>query len=258
MEKVRYRMAHHMDSPRWAKYVDKVAFKDYARGKGVATPRTLSLFSDPSQMNPAELPADCVIKANNGWARNIFIKAGTIRIVGDSSDHVLAGQSTVTAWDTCLLLLQDWIAHPWNPDVEPQYKHIPPRIMVEELLDPIPEDLKFYVFDGKVRLIQVDRGRYGNHFRDLFDQDWQHLDVHYMLEHSPDPMPRPSNLTELLRAAEALSDSLDFVRVDLFNLPSGILGSELTLTPSAGNRSGGRDFDPPEFRYELGRYWKLP
>lgn len=258
MEKVRYRMRHHMDSPRWARYVDKVAFKDYAKSKGVATPRTLNLFSDPSEMNPSQLPASCVIKANNGWARNIFIKDAVIGIVGDSSDHPLTGQSALASWHDCLSLLQDWIAHPWNPDVEPQYKYIAPKILVEELLDPIPEDLKFYVFDGKVKLIQVDQGRYGKHFRDLFDQEWKHLAVRYMLANSPTPMQRPSNLAQLLHTAEVLSDDLDFVRVDLFNLPTGILGSELTLTPSAGNRSGGRDFEPPEFGHELARSWKLP
>jgi hypothetical protein len=258
MEKVRFRMAHHMDSPRWVKYVDKVAFKDYARGKGVATPRTLRLFSDPSEIDPARLPVDCVIKANNGWARNIFIKGASILIVGASSDHPLVGQSTLSAWDSCLSILREWVSQPFDPNGQPQYKHIPPKILVEEFLEPIPRDLKFFVFDGVTKLIQVDQGRYGQHFRDLFDPDWRHLPVRYTYPNSPTPMRRPSNLVPLVQTAELLSDHLDFVRVDLFNLPGRILGSELTLTPDAGNRSGGRDFDPPEFGYELARSWRIP
>jgi len=224
----------------------------------VDTPRTLAIVSDPHELDPLELPAGCVIKANNGWARNLLVKDSRIQIVGNTSDHPLHGKPVVEAWDGCLKILNEWFTNPFNPRKEPQYKHIEPKIFVEELLDPVPTDLKFFVFDGTVRMIQIDQDRYGEYCRDLFDPDWNHLPVRYTLPNSPSPMARPENLEELIQVSEVLSDDLDFVRVDLFNISNRILGSELTLTPSAGNLAGLPVFDPPGFRYELSRFWNFP
>ena len=124
----------------------------------------------------------------------------------------------------------------------------------------IPPDLKFFVFHGHCRFIQVDGGRFGRRTQDFFTREWDHL----ALSGGPpwaDPAPqRPGRLEEMVRLAETLGDETDFVRVDLYDMPATdvedgrIVFGELTSFPAGGDSP----FDPESFNREFGRTWTVP
>jgi TupA-like ATPgrasp len=101
------------------------------------------------------------------------------------------------------------------------YTMIPRRIVVEKLLvdgnHQVPSDYKFFVFNGTVRIIQVDFDRFVGHKRNLYDRTWNLLPVHYGYEHGPD-VPRPANLDRMFDLAEKLARPFDFVRVDFYDV----------------------------------------
>ena len=137
---------------------------------------------------------------------------------------------------------------------EPQYKDIPPRIVVEPLLltaaGSVPEDYKFYVFHGSVRMIHVDTGRFTGHKRSLFDPVWRRLKVESKFPSAGDLKP-PARLQEMMAAAEELGRDFEFVRVDLYCVDGKMFCGEITHTPDGGLAR----FKPADFDLVLGRLW---
>jgi hypothetical protein len=127
-------------------------------------------------------------------------------------------------------------------------------LIVEEFLGSgqPPVDHKFLVFGGRVELVQVDTGRFGEHRRRLYSPDWTPVDVVEAV--APGPLtPPPDSLQEMTKVAEALGADFDFVRVDLYDVDGEVWFGELTPYPG-----GGLDpFDPVLDRV-LGSYWQLP
>ncbi|MCF6743610.1 hypothetical protein E9529_04855 [Blastococcus sp. KM273128] len=129
-------------------------------------------------------------------------------------------------------------------------------LVVEEAIGggALLDDYKFFVFDGQVAAIQVDRGRSTRlHSRSFYTPDWEPLPVQKTLPGGP-PTPAPAELAGMLRAAEVLGRSFDFMRVDLYGTGGQIWFGELTPYP------GGRvtPFEPASFDAWLGSRWALP
>lgn len=118
---------------------------------------------------------------------------------------------------------------------EEQYRRLPWKILVEGSLgtEP-PSDFRFYSSRGRVLFCQFDQGRFGDHRQALFTvPGHRHIPIQdqYLL---PEPLPeRPAHWEEMIRIASDLSKPFDFVRVDLYDLPSGVYFSEFTFTPNA-------------------------
>jgi hypothetical protein len=114
----------------------------------------------------------------------------------------------------------------------------------------IPPDHKVYVIGGAVRFIQVDRGRFGRHTRNLYDTDWRRLPVRLTLDnHAPDP--RPPELDRMIALALKLAAPFEFLRVDLYLCEGRLIVGELTSYPGAGFER----FIPSDFALELGAHW---
>ena len=114
----------------------------------------------------------------------------------------------------------------------------------------MPADYKLYVIGGAVRFIQVDRGCFGRHTRNLYDADWHLLPVRLSLEnHAPDP--RPDCLAEMLDITLRLSAGFEFLRVDCYVVGGRLYVGELTNYPGAGFER----FMPHAFALELGAHW---
>ena len=176
--------------------------------------------------------------------------SGWVRIVRDRST-VDRGQLV----DTC----RGWLAtNYYDHTGDWIYKDIPPRILVEELIDDgsgrTPADYKLFTFDGRVRAIQVDVDRFVGHRRDLYSPDWRRFDVVYGYPNIIGGAARPPHLAAMIAAAEALGQGLDFIRADFYDTGRRIFFGELTVTP--GN---GLDwFEPRAFDTQLGAFWSLP
>lgn len=121
---------------------------------------------------------------------------------------------------------------------EKVYKNLIPKIIFEELLldedGKIPNDLKCFCFNGKVKFIQVDLDRFSNHARIIFDEKWNKLPVQLQYPMSVKNIPKPDCFDSVIVIAEKLSKNFDFIRVDLYILNNKIYFGELTNYPGCG------------------------
>jgi len=141
---------------------------------------------------------------------------------------------------------------------EPGYAPIRPRLLAERMLRQAdgspPLEHKFFVFDGRVRLIWtivVDRNR--SRFDAVYDPDWNRLGWHAANQRYEHPLPRPERLDEFIALAERLGAEFDHVRVDTYDWADGIRVGELTLY----SYSGLKPFVPDEADFVLGSWWRL-
>lgn len=223
---------------------DKLAVRPYiALRLGPAVlPQLYCVSSDPASIPFDRLPKSFVIKANHG--------SGWIEIVRDKStldrDWLV---KTCVSW-----LTQNW----YDKTQEWAYRYIRPRILVEELIqgsgDSLPNDYKFFVFNGQVELIEVDTGRFSDHRQQFFNSKWEKLPVRRQRPEIFGEIPPPPHLSEMIAAAEVLGTGWDFIRVDFYDTDRRFYVGELTTTPARALHS----FSPKEFDRYLGARWKLP
>jgi TupA-like ATPgrasp len=204
-------------------------------------PKLYYITSRPETIPFDELPNRFVVKPTHG--------SGWVHLVTDKSTLDRAA-----LLETC----SGWLKRSFYQETrEIVYKHIKPRIIVEEFIDDgsgtAPKDYKLFVFGGIVELIQVDTGRLTAHRRGLYTPAWEKINVRYEYDEIIGEVPRPAHLAEMVSAAETLGHEWDFVRVDFYDTGDHLYFGELTLTPEGGM---GR-FYPTEFDYYLGRRWNL-
>jgi hypothetical protein len=137
------------------------------------------------------------------------------------------------------------------------YQDQPHRLIVEPMLTDergnVPADYKAYVIGGRIRFIQVDRNRFGNHTRNLYSRDWDMINARLTLkQHTPDA--RPARLNELVSVAERLALNFEFLRVDFYVSDDWLYVGELTNYPGAGFER----FIPASYSEKLGKYWSNP
>ncbi len=139
---------------------------------------------------------------------------------------------------------------------EGNYRHLRPKIIVEEFLSEdgvtVPKDYKLFCFHGVPKLVQVDCGRFQEHRRNLYDDQWARLPVTYAHPNGGVDQ-RPAKLAEMLTIAAQLAAGFSFVRVDLYVASQGVRVGELTfcpgganevLAPAAADIALGKLFDP--------------
>lgn len=138
------------------------------------------------------------------------------------------------------------------------YGRVERTAMIERLMQSetgaIPEDYKFFCYDGCVHFIEVDGSRFSGHRRDFFDREWRHLDAVLSYRQHDAPPPPPALLERMIRIAERLATGIDFVRVDLYALGEDVKFGELTCYPGSGMEV----FVPAHWDEVMGRPWKLP
>jgi hypothetical protein len=104
------------------------------------------------------------------------------------------------------------------------------------------------------KLIQVDLDRFTDHKRNLYDTDWNVIDVSYLYPKAENNVEPPENLTEILEIASMLASDFPFVRVDLYNIKGKIIFGEMTFYPESGTGL----FKPLEYDNKLGNLFTLP
>ena len=114
-------------------------------------------------------------------------------------------------------------------------------------------DYKFLCFQGKPKYIVLDVDRYKDHKRNIYDTNWNFIDVHTDHPTFGDSFPKPIELDEMLQIARKLSEDFPCVRVDLYVVNRKIYFGELTFYPWTGYVK----FDPDEFDFSLGNHFTL-
>ena len=222
---------------------DKLAMKDYALKEapaGLDVPRTIWSGSDIRDLETAELPEHWVLKPNH--------RTGLIYFGKGRPDH--RELSAVTAaWLSAFEAsqLREWA-----------YSKARPMLLAEELMGTPgtpPRDYKFFVFDGKVAVVDMHTDRYTVHQARTYWPDWSPLDVVMSGSDGQAPVgPPPPNLDQMLEIAAQLGRPFDFMRVDLYDDNGVIKFGELTPYPCSGLLR----FIPASFDTELGKAWTLP
>lgn len=139
------------------------------------------------------------------------------------------------------------------------YKNVKPRIIAEKYM--VDEsgielkDYKIFCFNGKAKFILVDFGRFSNHYRNIYDLDWNLLDLQIKFpSDNNNKIPKPKKLDEMINIAEKLSKDIPHLRVDLYSINEKIYFGELTFY----HGSGFTNFLPEEWNNIVGDLLELP
>lgn len=257
-------------NPLFIQLQDKYAVRHYAASRGVATAPLLHVTDDPATIPFYELPRDYMIKATHGWRWNIRCLDSRHYLFGDGREMAWQDQpespttpigSPTLSHEEVRDICSRWLKsrHARN---EWAYQHIPPRIIVEDLLKPREGDelldYRFYTFNGKVKAINVGSPSYRrDHLNVFFDPSWNRIELTAYGEALPPALPqRPASLPAMLDVAERLGTGVDFVRIDLYDTTQGVVLGEMTIYPESGNR--GTPTSCRHFNQRLGEEWRMP
>ncbi|SLM49011.1 conserved protein of unknown function [Nitrospira japonica] len=242
-EKLHWLSRHYRD-PVMTELADKYSVRAFVekRAGSEYLNELYGVWEDPSVIPFDRLPGAFALKVTSGSGQNILCR-DRLALDRDATIRQLAKWMKHSEY---------WVSREWA------YKDIRARVIAESLLldesGDVPQDYKFFCFDGVPRFIQVDTGRFTDHRRDLFDLDWQKLPVTYTYPCSDAPLLRPRMLDAMLDLAAKLSQGFPFVRVDLYNIGDSIKFGEMTWYPGGGLER----FSPSEYDFVFGEAVTLP
>jgi len=196
---------------------------------------------DPREVDWSTIPLPAVVKPTHGSGTGVFL-------------HDRAGIDA---------FLDSNIASRWLSDTHHQinrewaYSQVDPQIIVERMLvdsSDAPDDYRFFVFSGKIALIELRLRRNGIVYESYFTASWTRIPVAtgYYPEY-PGEVPRPAKLDEMFCVARKLAGDIDFMRVDLYCPGDKVFVGELTLYPGGGFAGA----SPDEFEKTLGDLLQL-
>lgn len=262
-DKVRYKMLRD-HRPLMVTYADKARMRQHV-GQTVGRqhlPVDWAVLPDAGALLGLELPDEFVLKPTHG--------SGACVVVDRGAPAQARLPPAVHGWVYCRVrpeqalrtelhdIAAGWLSRRYGrgPNHEWAYGHASRQLVVEELLrgpdGGPPDDVKLFVFHGRCRFVQLDRGRFGVHTTDFLTRDGTPVDL--TGGHPRGGLAAPARLTELVELAERLADGTDFVRVDLYDLPDRIVVGELTSSPAGGDSP----FSSTAWEVEFGRTWQVP
>lgn len=189
------------------------------------------------------LPGKYFLKANHGSGFNFQLTA---------PDDLIDKRNEIVA------LANQWLNTPYGvPQGEWPYATYSPELFLEKFLEfrsgALPDDYKFYCFNGRPKFIKYISGRSVSIRKSHFDPSWNAfpIAVDEDLRHE-NPVEKPRNLEEMIAVASKIASQFDFVRVDLYSDGIGaIVFSELTFTPGDALNK----FSDPAFDLYFGNFF---
>ena len=192
----------------------------------------IKIYDNVDEINFDELPNKFVLKWNFGCGYNIIC-----------TDKSKLNQNVTRK------ILKKWGKSKFHlHNSELHYKNIKRKIICEKFIEPekgiLPDDYKFYCFNGKAEYVMIcsDRDK-GNTKFYFYDRDWNLVKLNKKSQNLPESfnIEKPKMMEKLFEYADKLSLSFPFVRVDLYTSEDNIYFGELTFTPSAGLDTGYTD-----------------
>uniref|UniRef100_UPI00404879C0 ATP-grasp fold amidoligase family protein n=1 Tax=Shewanella baltica TaxID=62322 RepID=UPI00404879C0 len=140
---------------------------------------------------------------------------------------------------------------------ESQYLDIESLVLIEDLIGDqkmAPEDFKFHIFNNQGNIkwfLQVDIGRFSNHRRNIYNDNFELCD--FKIKHGPCVYKLPSRerLLEMSELAIKLAGGVEYVRVDFYLVNEKIYFGEMTYTHGGGYER----FYPKNMDEKFGSYW---
>lgn len=133
--------------------------------------------------------------------------------------------------------------------------HTDGTIAIKELPQKEIVDYKLFCFNGKVKFLKVDFGRFTSHHANYYSPEGTLLpfcELSYPSDVEAN-ISLPSNLNTMIHLAERLSEDKRFLRVDFYNCNGSILFGELTFYPASGLGK----ISPDSYDYRIGKILKL-
>ncbi|MGG4287969.1 ATP-grasp fold amidoligase family protein [Priestia megaterium] len=243
-EKIQWYKIYHRNSL-MTQCADKYEVRQYINSKGLAHILTelYATYENAEEIDFSTLPQKFVMKTTNGSGTNILCE--------DKSE---LNPNQVKSFLEGYMQRNNYSAgREWS------YKNIVPKIIVEELLEDKENqfsginDYKFLCFNGKAKYIVLDVDRHIEHKRNIYDADWNFMDIDTDYPSFGDVVSKPQGLEEMLEIANKLSADFPFVRVDLYWVNNKVYFGELTFYPWTGYVQ----FTPDEFDFKLGNEFTL-
>lgn len=243
-EKMQYAKLY-LNTPLKTKLADKYAVREWVSNKigdKYLIP-LIGVWDNYADINFDELPNKFVFKANHGASWNLIVKDKK------SIEHKREK-----------IKFDKWMSKNFafsTGTIQLQYRDIKPRIIVEKYIEDSKgelNDYKFLCFNGKVYYCWIDVGRYSNHYRNVYDLEWQLQPWNqHTYENTPFNVEKPENFEEMIEVAKILCQGFSHVRVDLYNVDGKIYFGEMTFT----NGSGHELIYPEQYDYNLGELWNI-
>lgn len=240
-EKVQYRKLYGNHAV-YAFLADKYAVREFVRER-VGDRYLVTLYGVYDRLTPEifrDLPDRFIIKATHGCKWH--------QVVRDKSSLDIA--ATVRSFNGYMRRRYGRTSGQYH------YRLIPPRIVIEELLDDAgdsPPDYDFFCyhhdegFDYSLSVV-MPHGTRAVHF----DNDWRVMNMTCTAAEA-ERVKDPANFAEMVDVAERLSRGFDFQRIDLYNVAGRIYFGEVTCTPAGGFVA----ITNPERAARSARLWRL-
>ena len=232
--------------PEYTIMVDKVKAKEYVAsviGEQYIIP-TLGVWSSPDEIDFGRLPDRFVLKCNHNSGKGMCICRDKSKLdISMVKRNLRKG------------LKQDMFLH----GREWPYKNVPRKILAEKYM--VDEsgwelkDYKVFCMNGEPEIIEVDWDRFIRHKRNLYDKNWNLLDL--QIQYPSDKnvkIARPEKLDEMLNLSRKLATGIPHVRVDFYCIGNRLYWGELTFFHESGYGS----FIPEEWNIRLGKLIALP
>lgn len=209
---------------RFSVYADKIAVREYVADKGFVSilPKHYGVWEDASQIDFTVLPLQFALKTNHGCGQ-----------------HIICRDKSQLDCQFAIQKLNSTLGQVFSIR-EPHYQFITPKVFAEELIDDgvgrLPVDYKFMCVNGEPRCVLICTDREIGQdlpLLSVYTPGWEKLDWLQKNINKKDE-PKPPHLDEMLHIARVLSSDFEFVRVDLYDCPSGVVFGELTFTPASG------------------------
>ncbi len=200
---------------------DKLKVRELAADiKNLYTPRLLGIFENEKQLELVD-NLSWVIKPNFSSGKILF------------GEGPINEKNREDIWNKI-----KW----WDNKVQVKYLNEWPYLFARKLFiierrinskNFVPKDYKFFSSRNEIICIQVDSGRYKNHVRNFYDENWEKLDLSVLYPNGPFDE-KPNRLGQMIEIVKNISKDFNFIRVDLYFEDDKIYLGELTPFPGSG------------------------
>jgi len=227
-------------------FSDKLLAKDFVRKRvgNAFLNEVLWVGTDPKTIPWDSLPRKFVIKTNHG--------SGHFHIVTDKSSE---DRITVAR------MFENWLSEDYGGiNRQWAYSQIRRKVFIESFIDApqasdgeIPWDFRFFVFNGEIRIVEVDFGGVALSTSQFYTPEWTLLPVRRKYPIDDRALNPPRDFPKMLQLAKLIGKEMDFVRIDMYQSSDGPIVGELTCYPAGGTYA----FHPPSYDRIMGDCWKF-
>ncbi len=221
------------NNARWAVMADKYAVREEVK-KLIGEEHLIPLYGhweNPADIDFDSLPAEYILKTNNGCGTNIIVKPDK-----QINREEIRQQLSKT------------LAFPYSElSGQLHYSLIPPAVIAEKLMNQGNGqksliDYKVHCVNGEPRIVFVfsDRNEI-DHFNfsvKPYTLKWQEIPQYTSPADLPENLPvspdKPAGFDQMIELARKLSVGEEYVRVDFYIIDGHIYFGEMTYTPDVG------------------------